>query len=75
MEGTAVNSGYWLYRGLRQEHRTNGIALAANGSLAGLANGVHATPAMLDRVMNWVVGVLLTVGVTALVVIQAHPPQ
>jgi hypothetical protein len=35
---------------------------------------VQNQPGNLDRLMNWVVGALLLVGVAIVVAIQVHPP-
>jgi hypothetical protein len=73
-----VNNEAWLYRELRNGQGANGHTQGVQcgtGELAALRLQTTAASALLDRVMNWVVGVLLTAGVTALVFIQAHPPR
>src|SRR5438132_63077 len=82
-EGTAVDNGSCPYQGLRPGQGKYGFAQVTKGSLALGATGEHGTAqsrkgdasVMFDRVMNWVVGTLLTAGVTAVVFIQAHPPR
>jgi hypothetical protein len=36
---------------------------------------VPAATEPLDRVMNWLAGVLLVAGTVAVVILQAHPPR
>jgi hypothetical protein len=69
--------------GLRDERRPDGIArydLAVPGLRLSAEDGVSrparpAVGALLDAVMNWVVGMLLLVSVTVLVFFQARPPR
>ncbi|HEV3263531.1 MAG TPA: hypothetical protein VG013_42235 [Gemmataceae bacterium] len=69
--------------GLSSERWENGVSwlaydVPAPGSCeerAAAGSPTSAASEALDRVMNWLVGVLLVAGVAALVVLQAHPPQ